>query len=273
MEKKCSTCKEIKNISEFHKWKQGKDGYKTECKTCRKLYAKNKRVEAGGKNHPDRRSETETLKLCTKCQTLKSRVSFGKSSWCKECRKDYNRLYSGAKRRFIPIVTETQKQCCLCKQLKDFSQYSPSKRGRLELSSYCKPCSSKKQLKRVSKEDRRNQTQKYRDNNREWWRSLHRINQFNRRNNIKLVSDGTVTPEFVKSIYDKKICYYCEEPTPRKFRTLEHKHPLKKGGKHSIDNITMACLVCNCTKGKKTEQEFKNYINERKNKDISTDSS
>lgn len=265
MEKKCSTCKEIKNISEFHKWKQGKDGYKTECKTCRKLYAKNKRAEAGGKNHLDRRSETETLKLCTKCQTLKSRVSFGKSSWCKECKREYNKQYRGANEKFIPTVTDSQKQCCMCKELKDFSQYSPSKRGRLGLSSYCKFCSSEKQKTLYSKEQRRIKTQKYRDNNREWWRSLHRINQFNRRENIKVVSDGTVTPEFVKSIYDKKICYYCEEPTPRKFRTLEHKQSLKKGGKHSVDNITMACLVCNSTKGKKTEKEFKKYINETKN--------
>ena len=51
----------------------------------------------------------------------------------------------------------------------------------------------------------------------------------------------------------------------QKFRTLEHKQSLKKGGKHSVDNITMACLVCNSTKGKKTEKEFKKYINETKN--------
>ena len=138
-------------------------------------------------------------------------------------------------------------------------------RGRLGLSSYCKPCSSKRQLKRLSKEERKLRTQKYRDNNREWWRSLHRINQFNRRKKIKLVSDGTVTKDFVESIYNTEKCYYCEEVTPKKFRTLEHKQPLKRGGKHSADNIVMACLSCNCSKGKMTEQEFKIYNNERKN--------
>ena len=264
MEKRCSTCKGVKDISEFHKWKQGKDGYKTECKTCRSLYTKRKRVEAGYKNHPDRTSETETLKFCTKCNTLKDRKGFGKSSWCRECKRNYNRQYSKAKEKFIPIVTDTQKQCCLCKNLKDFSEYSPSKRGRLGLSAYCKSCSSEKQKILYSKELRRKRTQKYRDDNREWWRSLHRINQFNRRENIKIVSDGTVTQEFVKSIYDKEFCYYCEESIPRKFRTLEHKQPLKKGGKHSTDNLTMACLECNSTKGKMTEKEFKKYINERK---------
>ena len=261
MEKQCSKCKVRKNISEFHKTKYQKDGYKTECKECRKTYAKQKRVEKGGKNHPGRRSETETLKLCTKCQTLKSRVSFEKSSWCKECKREYNRQYFGAKEKFIPIVTNSQKQCCMCKELKDFSQYSPSKRGRLGLSSYCKPCASKKQLEFYTKEQRRIKTQKYRDNNREWWRNLHRINQFNRRENIKLASDGTITPQFIEEVYNSEFCYYCNESTPKKFRTLEHKQPLKRGGKHSANNIVMSCLSCNCSKGKMTEQEFKMYKN------------
>jgi hypothetical protein len=34
--KKCNTCNLEKNISEFHKWKYGPDGYKRECKKCRK---------------------------------------------------------------------------------------------------------------------------------------------------------------------------------------------------------------------------------------------
>ena len=46
---------------------------------------------------------------------------------------------------------------------------------------------------------------------------------------------------------------------------LKKMNNIKKGGKHSVDNITMACLVCNSTKGKKTEKEFKKYINETKN--------
>ena len=32
--KKCTCCKTIKNIQNFHKWKLGKDGYKNECKIC-----------------------------------------------------------------------------------------------------------------------------------------------------------------------------------------------------------------------------------------------
>lgn len=204
------------------------------------------------------------MKKCSECKRTELETEFTPSRKyiCKDCVRKRNQEYSlkqGCKLKFIPIVTETHKQCGECKQMVQLNNFSPSKRGRLGLSSYCKPCSSKRQLKRVSKEKRRIQTQKYRDNNREWWRSLHRINQFNRRNKIKLVSDETVTQDFIKEIYSIENCYYCKEPTPKKFRTLEHRQPLNKGGLHSSSNIVMACLQCNCTKRDMTEQEFNNY--------------
>lgn len=210
------------------------------------------------------------MKTCADCHKSEPEVEFTPSRkyHCKNCVRKRNQNYTlkqGGKLKFIPIITETHKQCAECKEMVETNNFSPSKRGRLGLSSYCKPCSSKRQLKRIPKEDRRKQTQKYRNNNREWWRSLHRINQFNRRNKIQLVSDGTVTPIFVEQIYSIENCYYCKEFTPKKFRTLEHKQPLNKGGYHSSDNITMACLQCNCTKRDMTENEFINYLKNNNN--------
>ena len=40
MEKKCTKCGEVKNFSEFHKKKGGKNGLDSNCKTCRKEIAK-----------------------------------------------------------------------------------------------------------------------------------------------------------------------------------------------------------------------------------------
>ena len=270
MEKQCSKCKVRKNISEFHKTKYQKDGYKTECKQCRKIYAKQKRVEKGGTNQVDRSIETDVLKICTNCKELKNKnTQFNNhSSWCLDCRNNYHRIKYNYKSKFKPIITNTQKQCCKCKELKNLEEYSSSKKGLLGLSSYCKPCASKRQLEFYTKEQRRIKTQKYRDSNREWWRSLHRINQFNRRENIKIVSDDTITSQFIEKIYSSEFCYYCNESTPRKFRTLEHKQSLKRGGKHSANNIVMACSSCNCSKGKMTEQEFKIYDYYKKNTNV-----
>lgn len=206
------------------------------------------------------------MKICCECHKSEPEVEFtiSRKYHCKNCVRKRNQDYSlkiGCKLKFIPIITETHKQCVHCKNIIEINNFSPSIRGRLGLSSYCKPCSSKRQMNRFTKEERKIKTQKYRDNNREWWRSLHRINQFNRRNNIKLVSDGTVTQDFIKQIYSINNCYYCNEITPEKFRTLEHKQPLKKQGLHTFTNIVMACLSCNCSKGAMTEEQFNNYKN------------
>ena len=40
MDKKCSKCKEVKSLNEFHKDKLNKDGCQNTCKECRKQYQK-----------------------------------------------------------------------------------------------------------------------------------------------------------------------------------------------------------------------------------------
>lgn len=204
------------------------------------------------------------MKKCNDCGLSEPDVEFTLSRKynCKSCVRKRNQEYSlkiGCKLKFIPIVTDTTKQCCKCKKIKPLEEYSNSTRGRKGKAAYCKPCASNYQLNYTSKEERKANTQKYRDSNREWWRSLHRLNQFNRRNKVKAVSDGTVTQNFVKSIYLVENCYYCKEQIPEKFRTLEHKLPLNRGGTHSSLNIVMACLLCNTTKRDMTEEEFENY--------------
>ena len=208
------------------------------------------------------------MKKCNRCKQSEPDVEFSqkRNSYCKNCIRYYNQQYSlkkGCNLKFKPIVTETHKQCCKCKEIKLLSEYSNSKRGRKGKSSYCKPCRSAYQLTKVDKETRRLQTQKYRNNNREWWRALHRINQFNRKKKIKDLGDGTVTSEVVKNILQLENCYYCKEVIEEKFKTIEHKQPLNKGGKHSMDNLTMACYLCNCTKKDMTEEEFLIYKNKK----------
>lgn len=204
------------------------------------------------------------MKTCHECHKSEPEVEFTSSRKynCKDCVKKRNQkisLKKGCKLKFIPIITNTQKQCGKCKELKDLEHFSNAKRGRLGKSTYCKPCFSKIQLTRLTKEERKQNTQKYRDNNRKWWRFLHRINQFNRKNQLKLTSDNTVTKEFIEYIYSIENCYYCKDFIDKKYRTLEHKLPLNRGGQHTVDNITMACLKCNCTKRDMTEIEFNKY--------------
>lgn len=88
--KVCTTCKEWKPFSQFHKYKRMSDGHEIYCKECRK--GKHR------KYYPLTRKkviETPIGKACTKCQEWKtaenyhkfSRMPDGLEIYCKACRK------------------------------------------------------------------------------------------------------------------------------------------------------------------------------------------
>jgi len=55
------------------------------------------------------------------------------------------------------------------------------------------------------------------------------------------------------------LCYYCGCDLLESGTNLEHKTPLSKGGKHSMDNMVISCPRCNRRKCSKTEEEYKEY--------------
>jgi 5-methylcytosine-specific restriction endonuclease McrA len=57
--KQCSTCKETKSITEFHKSKKEKDGYRSRCKNCRKL----KEPYSAVKDYQDRYREANRTRI------------------------------------------------------------------------------------------------------------------------------------------------------------------------------------------------------------------
>jgi 5-methylcytosine-specific restriction endonuclease McrA len=112
-------------------------------------------------------------------------------------------------------------------------------------------------MRYYDKDKAREATHKYRKQNREVYLSKHRIRQFNRKKLEKVTSDGSVTDEFVRSVYSSTQCYYCQKIVKREDRTLEHIVPLAGGGKHTSTNIVMACKYCNSAKQDQSEQEFR----------------
>lgn len=199
------------------------------------------------------------MKICSKCGEEKPVDNFSptkrnedgsvkyRASWCTACRVSNNRErlgYNKLEKSIVDYESQT-KQCASCKLMFSFNEFSPSKRGSANLSSYCRACVKDKYYDR---EAARINTQAYRDKNRNRWRALHRINQFNRRSLIKATEDGTVTEEFIESVYRTEICYWCKEFIEESDRTLEHIIELSQGGPHSSSNITMACFSCNSSR-------------------------
>lgn len=261
--KECNKCNTVKSLDEFHKWSRSSDGYKSTCKSCRKIEARKVADTKGVKARVDKSKDPEGFKTCTKCLSLieKSKFSSG-NSWCNSCRTKDNRERLGQSEKIKPIVNDDSKQCCHCMEVLPLDDFSPSERGRLGLAAYCKKCTT---LKYKDKDKARVASKKYRETHRERYLAAHRIHQFNRKNLAKTTCDGTVTDEFLKELYGTENCYFCNKFTEVENRTLEHLQPLSKDGIHSKDNCTMACLSCNASKAAKTELEFKQYLYEYKN--------
>lgn len=206
------------------------------------------------------------MKVCSKCGIEQDLEKFSvtkrnedgsvkyRNSWCISCRVANNRERLGQsklEKSVVDFENET-KQCANCKLILPFNNYYSAERGSASLAAYCKGCAKDKYY---DKDKAKVYTQSYRDRNRNRWRALHRINQFNRRSLIKATEDGSITDEFINSVYAKEVCYWCEKFIDEEDRTLEHIIELSSGGHHSASNITMACLSCNSSRLNKGVKE------------------
>lgn len=52
---------------------------------------------------------------------------------------------------------------------------------------------------------------------------------------------------------DEGTCQYCAKPVDKKESTLDHVHPVSRGGKTTWDNTVTACAPCNSNKSDKTK--------------------
>jgi 5-methylcytosine-specific restriction endonuclease McrA len=51
-------------------------------------------------------------------------------------------------------------------------------------------------------------------------------------------------------------CSYCSQDPGAGAREVDHKISFAKGGSHALDNLCVACKICNAAKGDKTAEEF-----------------
>lgn len=53
---------------------------------------------------------------------------------------------------------------------------------------------------------------------------------------------------------DEEICFYCEEYAPNGH--VDHRVSRYNGGSNDLDNLTWACVFCNCSKGSLNDTEY-----------------
>jgi 5-methylcytosine-specific restriction endonuclease McrA len=110
--KRCSRCGETKPHSEFHKQKRSRDGLQSYCRECTKAYAK---------AHYEANAEQIKAKNRAYCEA-----------------KNPDRVKKTAARR--ALAEQGMKPCLDCNEVKPFGEFSPNKRTRDGLHSYCRTC-------------------------------------------------------------------------------------------------------------------------------------
>ncbi len=53
----------------------------------------------------------------------------------------------------------------------------------------------------------------------------------------------------------KGVCYYCQKPLNETYH-LDHRIPVSRGGKSTVENMVVSCPHCNRSKGARTDTEF-----------------
>ena len=106
--------------------------------------------------------------------------------------------------------------------------------------------------------DRAQETAKlraWRQSNPEKWKAI----MDRRRQRIANATVNDLTNEGWEKIKESQrgVCYYCGE-TPAELHK-DHLIPIALGGDNTASNVVGACMKCNCSKGSKTEEEFRAF--------------
>jgi len=269
--KRCTKCKDIKEVTEFYKNKKIKCGYDSWCKECHDnkkslYYSQSLYYQKSPKTIEREELLKDNKKRCTKCKDIKSLDSFspdknakcGHSSWCRECHKDNKRknrhkehLIRKEKNPEYYLLREERKKllqqgkykCYSCKEIKELSKFH--KCG--EYYQYCFDCNNeksrqKKILKNLSKDPdyyirkeekriKREKEKKEKDKIRE--------------EKNKLLKEG------------KKKCLKCETILPiDNFKSLEKHHCISCNKEQRKKSENRVCIKCNENVSK---DKFLNY--------------
>lgn len=248
--KKCISCKKEKDLSNFSKSKNNKDGLKTYCKKCaseqNKKYREKNRSNINKKKrqeyhiskiNKEERTEQEIKnggKVCTVCNSYKEIDNFYKRgnggfyNYCKKCALKSQKRYTLKNRSKI----NNRKREYYKNNKKKFSDYYH-------------------EYNKNNKEYNRQKAKKWAESNKERYRENQKLYAHKRRVLLKNVKHDFNKEEWKKcqeffSDEKGKYCAYCGKHTEN--ITLDHVIPVIKNGSHTKENILPSCSNCNSQK-------------------------
>lgn len=261
---KCTLCEQVLPVSEFGKHVNTKDGYRHQCKKCRRKENREWRERLGSKPRLEQSGEwvAQGKRKCTHCFEIKDLAYFRHGhGWCTECRRSLNeewRRNKGEQKKRIrnpSFLMQGLRECFKCDRVLSLDDFYKTKSHPDGYSANCKDCMKTHSAK---PEIRKKNTEKVRRLRKEnpRYTEIHRKQQGKRRAWKKNLDSGLDTQEFLDTLYATETCVYCKQFVEPKNRTMDHVIPLKRGGLHHPDNLVMACGSCNFKKSALTGEEF-----------------
>lgn len=243
----CKHCETWKPSTGFN---MRKDKFNSMCKSCHsERYGKGsgyRSPSAIAKQQQSQRQKEQWLneeQTCTNCGETKPRKEF-----YNEKRKAYLPYCCSTRRSWDDIerdIAEQMKTCFECGLRLSFDEFSNGGTGRDKKKPYCKCCEAARM-------------KVYSDNP-------------DRVELIKQTDDGTLSVKVLSAMLREAThCSHCgtemttSYPVTRKNKTIDHDIPLSRGGKHSIDNISILCFGCNSSKQDRTMDEFAKVVKKKR---------
>ncbi len=243
--KRCSTCKEVKDVANFNKNRAMTDGLQNVCKSCEAIYRqqllakpefKRKMSEYRRKYNqiPENKQRNQELKR-KRYQCLEVREAAAKRH------KAYYQL-PGTRTRLLAVY----------KQYHQEHRDEISARKRAYYNDPDNAENIKERRKRYGRNPRRRAQQ---------------VQYALRRRALKLRAPSDLTMEQRQSIVERYsgICVYCGQPHSK--LQIDHVIPLTKGGYDTIANALPACSKCNGSKNNKMlddwmgAEKYKEWLN------------
>jgi len=294
-EKRCSTCGELKPLSEYHTARKAKDGLMYACKICviaaTHAYAAKRKEQfaaEGVDNNPRR---------CARCKVVKdadefyiaSRMKGGRAKWCKACllahrdthrdeesertrkwaeehpervKQRHQEYYIANRERAIAASREYHRANRDSALVRQRAYYERHRAKMLEQSKEYRLAHHEEYItygRNYYQHNRDRSIQKAREwanKNPERHRMTKRIARHRRR--VRLAkAGGSFTVQDVLDLFEAQqgLCAYCA--TPLTDYQIDHKVAIARGGSNHPENLALACPPCNRRKSARAEEDFR----------------
>jgi 5-methylcytosine-specific restriction endonuclease McrA len=263
LHKRCTTCGVVKYFGEFGKGSSGAGGVTSRCKVCaaeynRKYREKNKEALADSRRKYCEENKGALAEYQRKYrEENREAIAELRRKWNEENKErvtEYGRKYREKNKE--ALADNRRKYCEENKEKRaeynrKYREKSKGKRAEYDRKRYQE--NREKEVERVRKWQKENPEKKAEYNSK---RRARRVN-----------AAGSHTAEQVKARFDYygNKCIYCGSDENLQ---IEHRIPLARGGSDWAANLAPACKSCNCSKGTKTETEFKEFLENKTKKTI-----